>query len=126
MVVTTEPPSFLLAAKVLLLTATPFQNSKFELQHLLSLLENSNVKDSTNNITNLISSGINALEKEIFNLDVREISIEKLKQLSKDFNDDINTLLKFQENEKIKRPAELKRGNNSKGIIICKIKLSYN
>lgn len=101
-------------AKVLLLTATPFQNSKFELQHLLSLLENSNVKDSSNNITHLISSGIDALEKEIFKLDEGEISIEKLKQLSKNFNDDINTFLNFQENEKIKRPAELKRGNNSK------------
>ena len=101
-------------AKVLLLTATPFQNSKFELQHLLSLLENSNVKDSSNNITHLISSGINALEKEIFNIDEGDISIEKLKQLSKNFNDDINTLLNFQKDVKIKRPTELKRGNNSK------------
>jgi hypothetical protein len=101
-------------AKVLLLTATPFQNSKYELQHLLSLLENSNVKDSANNITGLISSGINALEKEIFNLDGGEISIEKLKQLSKKFNDDIHTLLNSQEDKKIKRPAELKKGNNSK------------
>lgn len=101
-------------AKVLLLTATPFQNNKYELQHLLSLLENANVKDSSNNITVLISSGINALEKEICNLDEAEISIEKLKQLSKSFNDDINTLLNFQEDEKIRRPTELKKGNNSK------------
>lgn len=101
-------------AKVMLLTATPFQNSKFELQHLLTLLENFNVKDSSNNITGLISSGINALEREIFNLEEGEISIEKLKQLSKNFNDDINTLLNFQQNEKIKRPAELKKGNTSK------------
>lgn len=101
-------------AKVLLLTATPFQNSKLELQHLLGLLENSNVKDSSNNITTLISSGINALEKEIFNLEEGEISIEKLKQLSKNFNDDINTLQNFEEDAKFKRPAELKRGNTSK------------
>ena len=101
-------------ANLFLLTATPFQNNKFELQHLLSLLENSVVKDSSNNITRLISSGINELEKEIFNLDEGEISVEKLKQLSKNFNHDINTLLNFQENEKIKRPAKLKRGNNSK------------
>ena len=100
--------------KVLLLTATPFQNSKFELQHLLSLLENYNAKDSSNSITGLISSGINALEKEIFNLEEGEISIEILKQLSKNFNDDINNLLNFQEENKIKRPAELKRGNTSK------------
>lgn len=101
-------------AKVLLLTATPFQNSKFELQHLLSLLEDSSVKESSNNITGLISSGINALEKEIFNLNISEISTEKLKQLSKNFNEDINTLLNIEDNKKIKRPAELKRGNNSK------------
>lgn len=101
-------------AKVLLLTATPFQNSKFELQHLLSLLENSNVKNSSNNITKLITSGINALEKELSNLDGGEISIEKLRQLSKNFNDDINNLLNISHEDKIKRPAELKSGNNSK------------
>lgn len=103
-----------LTSKVLLLTATPFQNSKFELQHLLSLLENSNVKHSSKNITNLISAGINALEKEILNLDNGEISIEKLKVLSNNFNNDLNTLLKFQEEDRIKRPAELKHGNTSK------------
>lgn len=101
-------------AKVLLLTATPFQNSKNEFQHLLSLLENRNVKNSSKNITALISSGINALEKEILNLNSEEISIEKLKQLSKKFNDDINSLLNFQRNEFIERPAELKKGNTSK------------
>ncbi len=91
-------------AKLLLLTATPFQNNKFEFQYLLSLLENSNVKDSSNNITGLISSGINALEKEISNIDEGEISIKKLNKLSQNFNHDINALLNFQDGEKIKRP----------------------
>lgn len=100
-------------SKLLLLTATPFQNSKYELQQLLKMLENPSSRKNPQSITNLIADGINALEKEIFNLDEGEISVENLKQLSKNFNDDINTLLKYQEEEKIKRPAELKKGNTS-------------
>ena len=80
----------------------------------MCIRDSSSVKESSNNITGLISSGINALEKEIFNLNISEISTEKLKQLSKNFNEDINTLLNIEDNKKIKRPAELKRGNNSK------------
>lgn len=101
-------------AQLLLLTATPFQNNKYELQQLLNMLEFKTTNHNPVSITSLISKGINSLEKEIFNLHGGEISIEKLKQLSKNFNDDINTLLNFPEDEKIKRPAELKRGNNSK------------
>ena len=101
-------------SKVLLLTATPFQNNKFELQHLLSLLEKTNTKDFSNNITGLISSGINELEKEISNLDGEEISIEKIKQLSKNFNNDINALLNLQDADRVERPTELKIKNGSK------------
>ncbi|MEZ5045811.1 MAG: DEAD/DEAH box helicase [Chitinophagaceae bacterium] len=101
-------------ARLLLLTATPFQNNKSELQQLLNMVERNNERDNTISITNLVASGINELEKQILNLDGGEISIEKLKQFNRNFNDDINALLNFQEDEKIKRPADLKRGNNSK------------
>jgi len=95
-------------SKLLLLTATPFQNNKFELQQLLSMLESAGTKNNANNITALISKGINELEKEISNLNGEEISIEKIKQISKKFNHDINALLNFQGVDRVNRPSELK------------------
>jgi superfamily II DNA or RNA helicase len=102
--------------KVLLLTATPFQNNKSELQHLLSLLEDVDKKNDNESITGLISKGIDAFEKEFKNLITEEISVEKVKTLKKNFNHDINSLLALEGNEKIERPKELHINGAQNGL----------
>lgn len=103
-----------LNSKLLLLTATPFQNNKSELQQLLSLLERPATKRNSNNITGLITTGINKLEKEIANLDQEELSIEKIKVLTRLLNDDINDLLCYNTEERVERPTELQHNNGAK------------
>jgi superfamily II DNA or RNA helicase len=97
-------------SKVLLLTATPFQNDKSELKHLLQLLE----KSDEYGVTDLISDAIDELEKQFFNLKTEEFSIDKIKSLSKNFNHDINAFWNEAEEDRYKRPAELKNGNDSR------------
>jgi SNF2 family DNA or RNA helicase len=103
-------------AKVLLLTATPFQNSKGELQYLLSLLENNNTKNKSNNITSLISRGINSLENELSKIDKEGISIEKVRNLKQMFDNDINALIGFENSDKIQRPFELQINGAKNGF----------
>ncbi len=52
-------------SKLLLLTATPFQNNKFELQQLLSMLESAGTKNNANNITALIFKGTTRFSDKI-------------------------------------------------------------
>jgi SNF2 family DNA or RNA helicase len=93
------------SSKLLLLTATPFQNNKFELQQLLSMLEISDRKDNSNSVTSLISKGINTLEKELSSLNGENISVENLKELKRNIDYDINALIGTQVGEDLQRPA---------------------
>lgn len=81
-------------AKILLLTATPFQNNTKELKQLLGLLERNDSK-STNSITNLIANGLDALEKQIKELTDKpeDITEADLKTLRKNIDHDIHTLI---------------------------------
>lgn len=92
-------------AKLLLLTATPFQNNKYELQQLLNMLEVTDRKNTSKNITSLISIGINTLEKELSSLNGENISIENLKELKRNIDNDINALIGNQVEEELQRPT---------------------
>ncbi|MEQ1733975.1 MAG: DEAD/DEAH box helicase [Bacteroidia bacterium] len=77
-------------AKILLLTATPFQNNTEELKQLLGLLER-----NPKHITSLIAKGLNALDKQIKELtdNPKDITVENLKGLRKNIDHDIHTLI---------------------------------
>jgi superfamily II DNA or RNA helicase len=105
-----------LNAKLLLLTATPFQNNKNELQQLLTMLENVRTKNDLKTITGLISCGINALENEFTKLKNGEFSIETVKELNHKFNNEINDLIGCSEDDKITRPKTLKLGGAKNGL----------
>ena len=103
-------------AKLLLLTATPFQNNKTELQQLLTMLENVGTKNDSKTITGLISLGINALENEFTKLKNDKFSIKTIKNLNDKFNNEINDLIDCSENDKITRPKELRIGGAKNGL----------
>jgi hypothetical protein len=93
-----------LSANILLLTATPFQNNKNELKHLLSLLENNS--NEPNSITGIISKGIDELEKE-FEMLKTNLLESKLLELKHKFDNDINLLIHRSGSNKVNRPKEL-------------------
>lgn len=103
-------------ARILLLTATPFQNNKSELLHLLSMLENIETKNDPTTITGLIALGIKALENEFAKLKTDKFSIDTIKMLYHKFNNEINDLLNYSEEDKITRPSALKIGGANNGL----------
>ncbi len=92
-------------AKLLLLTATPFQNNKYELQQLLKMLEVTDLRNKSGILTNLISVGINSLEKKVFGLNGENISIESVKELKLNIENDISALIGNQVDEELRRPT---------------------
>lgn len=97
--------------KLILLTATPFQNNKTELIFLLSLLEKIDKRYDVNTFTGLIALGIEKLDKELKRLTSETINIESLKELKKNFDHNINLLLDLENEQQIFRPKELKSTN---------------
>jgi len=98
-------------AKLLLLTATPFQNNRNELKHLLSLLEFNSSR--ANSFTSMISDGINKLEDEFEGLKLN-MSISSLKELQHKFHNDVNELLG--NGSLYKRPSELQINGCKNGL----------
>ncbi|MDQ3193705.1 MAG: DEAD/DEAH box helicase, partial [Bacteroidota bacterium] len=103
-------------AKVLLLTATPFQNNANELKHLLSMLEQIEKRDDQSTISGLISCGIKALEKEFEKLTKGEITIDNIKQLKHKFDNDLNSLIGCDKNKGVHRPRALQIRGAKNGL----------
>lgn len=98
-------------AKLLLLTATPFQNNRNELKHLLSLLEINS--SQPNSFTGIVSNGINKLEDEFEGLK-QNMSISNLKELQHKFHNDVNKLLG--DGSLYERPSELQINGCKNGL----------
>lgn len=118
-------------SKLLLLTATPFQNNLNELTHMLSLVEAPNsLKFSVGKIIEL---GLKKLYGEIELLKAEtSVSKERINNLFNCFSDNIGNLID-ENNEEIKRPKELMTHGRKNGlddflrdIMIRNIKLPLN
>lgn len=96
--------------KLILLTATPFQNNKNEFTFLLSLLEKVEKKHA--GITGKIAQGINKLDKEFRELTPEKITLTSIKKLKYHFDHDINQLLALENDEKIFRPFKALKSTN--------------
>ncbi len=107
-------------AKLLLLTATPFQNNVNEFKHLLSLLEKTENNNDLSTLTGNISKGLDKLQSELNNIQNRSLSIKELtkvlKKLEHNFDNDINALIGKGDENKIDRPKALKASGNKNGI----------
>lgn len=101
------------SSKIILLTATPFQNNKNELKHLLRLLEEDAGK--ANSFTHAIGKGIDAVEK-IF-ADLKENFLEAgIADLRYALTHDVNKLLS---DHTIKRPESLQVNGSRNGLNDC-------
>lgn len=107
-------------AKLLLLTATPFQNNVNEFKHLLSLLEKTEKKNDLSSLTGNISKGLDKLQSEFNNIQNGKLSIEELtkdlKRLKHNFDNDINALIGKEDENNIYRPKALRASGNKNGI----------
>lgn len=107
-------------AKVILLTATPFQNNVNEFKHLLSLLEKTEKKNDLSSLTGNISKGFDKLQSEFYNIQNCNLSIgeltKDLKKLKHNFDNNINELIGKEEENIIERPKALKASGNKNGI----------
>lgn len=103
-------------AKVLLLTATPFQNNIQEFKHLLSLLEKTEKKNDCSTVTGAICNGLDRLEKSYKNIQNENWSFSGLKKLKNDFDNDINALLGLKLKNKIERPKLLRPKGVKNGL----------
>ncbi len=102
------------SAKLILLSATPFQNSERELHNLLRLLEYSDDSiDELDTITGVIKAGINKLQERIEEIKNSGVSFSNISTLQNEFDNDINKLLN---KESICRPKELHIGGAKSGL----------
>jgi superfamily II DNA or RNA helicase len=101
-------------SKLLLLTATPFQNNLNELIHMLSLVEAPNSLEWS--LARIIKSGLEKLYKEIELLkNETSIGTERIIHLLECFNDNIGNLV--DENcQEIKRPKEIATNGRKHGL----------
>lgn len=101
-------------AKMLLLTATPFQNNLNEFIHMLSLVESPN--DMNYSIVKIIEKGLVKLYNEIELLKTENgISKERILQLINSFDNEVGKLI-GEENEEIKRPKEISTHGRRNGL----------
>lgn len=101
-------------SKLLLLTATPFQNNLNEFVHMLSLVEKPNELDYS--IVKIIDSGLKKLYDEIELLKTENgITKEKIHQLINSFNNEVAKLI-GEESEEIKRPKEISTNGRKNGL----------
>lgn len=101
-------------AKLLLLTATPFQNNLNELIHMLSLVEAPNNLEWS--LARIIEEGLKKLFAEIELLKAEtSIGTERILHLLRCFNDNIGSLI--DENcDEIKRPKEITTNGRKHGL----------
>lgn len=101
-------------AKLLLLTATPFQNNLSEFMHLISLLETPNYERYS--IIKIIEAGLIALYNEIEKLKSAEsIDEEQIKNLVNSFNNEVGDLISENE-EELKRPKIISTHGRKNGL----------
>jgi len=101
-------------AKLLLLTATPFQNNLNEFIHMLSLVESQN--DMNYSIVKIIAKGLVKLYDEIELLKTENgISKDRIIQLINFFDNEVGKLI-GEENEEIKRPKEISTHGRRNGL----------
>lgn len=105
-------------AKLLLLTATPFQNNLKEFIHMLSLVEDGKrgVGEKNRSVFEIIKSGLEILKKEIEELKtVTDITKERIHRLANSFDNEVGDLIGV-ENEEIKRPKEISTNGRKNGL----------
>lgn len=101
-------------SKLLLLTATPFQNNLNELIHMLSLVESPN--DLKFSIVKIIAAGLTKLYDEIELLKTEtSISKERVYELVNSFDNEVGKLI-AENDEEIKRPKELTTHGRKNGL----------
>jgi superfamily II DNA or RNA helicase len=101
-------------AKLLLLTATPFQNNLNEFIHMLSLVESKN--DMRYSIGKIIGEGLKKLYAEIDLLKTANgISKDKIHHLINTFDNEVGKLIGV-ENEEIKRPKAICTNGRRNGL----------
>ncbi len=101
-------------SKLLLLTATPFQNNLNELIHMLSLVEAPNTL--TWSLGRIIELGLKKLYEEIELLKAEtSIGAERILHLLKCFNDNIGSLID-ETCDEIKRPKEIATHGRRNGL----------
>lgn len=101
-------------AKLLLLTATPFQNNVNELIQLLTLLEREN--DIT--LSGIASDGLREFENKIKDMDAKAsfITDEAINLLYQGLHNDITKLIDNSDGRNLKRPKELRKKNQKDGL----------
>lgn len=101
-------------AKLLLLTATPFQNNLNEFIHMLSLVESPN--NLNYSIIKIIEAGLKKLHAEIELLKTDNgITKEKVRHLVNSFDNEVGKLIEV-ENEELKRPKEISTHGRRNGL----------
>lgn len=101
-------------AKLLLLTATPFQNNLNEFIHMLSLVETPN--DSHYSVVKIIEAGMKKLYEEIELLkNENGISKEKVLQLINSFDNEVGNLI-GEQGAQTKRPKEISTKGRRNGL----------
>lgn len=101
-------------AKLLLLTATPFQNNLNEFIHMLSLVETPN--DLQFSVVKIIQSGLKKLYEEIELLKTENgISKEKVLNLINAFDNQVGNLI-GEQSEHTKRPKEISTNGRRNGL----------
>lgn len=101
-------------AKLLLLTATPFQNNLNEFIHMLSLVESPNDMDYS--VVKIIEAGLKKLYEEIELLKTENgISKDKILHLINSFDNEVRELI-GDENEELNRPKEISTHGRKNGL----------
>lgn len=101
-------------AKLLLLTATPFQNNLNEFIHMLSLIESPN--DLQFSVVKIIEAGLKKLYDEIELLKTENgITKEKIFHLINSFDNEVGNLI-GEQGEQTKRPKEICTSGRRNGL----------
>lgn len=102
-------------AKLLLLTATPFQNNVSELIQLLTLLE-SDSNEAT--ITGVATDGLKTFEEKIKDMEAKAsfITDEAIKSLYEGLHNDITQLIENADGYNLRRPKELRKKKQKDGL----------
>lgn len=103
-------------ARLLLLTATPFQNNINELIQLLSLLENNSDKGT---VANIAIGGLRAFENKLREMELKSsfITDEDIRNLHAGLHHDISKLLEaINEDINLKRPKEIRKKRQRDGL----------
>lgn len=103
-------------ARLLMLTATPFQNHINELIHLISLNEKHHEDELS--LAKVLSRGLQKMHEAVDRLSRNEgVDIANIEALQRKFDHDINLLLaEFPDVAKLQRPSALRINGNRNGL----------